>query len=64
MAQSLERVRTERAELLDSALSSRSGKDVPERSFDRFTELYATEERRYRLERTELMIRKAERQLT
>ena len=64
MAQSLERVRTERADSGDSALSAWSGKDVPERSFDRFTELYAAEERRYRLERTEMMIRKAERQLT
>jgi len=63
MARSLERVRTERAESLDSALSARSAKDVSERSFDRFADLYASEERRYRLERTELMIRRAERQL-
>ena len=64
MAQSLGRVRTEQAGSLEPAISALSGKDVSERSFDRFAELYASEERRYRLERTELMIRKAERQLS
>jgi len=64
MAQSLGRVRTEQTGSLEPALSAWSGKDVPERSFDRFAELYASEERRYRLERTELMIRKAERHVS
>jgi hypothetical protein len=62
MAQSLEQVRHNEAGLFEPAVGAQSGMDVPERTFDRFGDLYASEERRHRLERTELMIRRAERQ--
>jgi hypothetical protein len=64
MAQSVDHVRPGQSDLMEAALPVHPVKDVPGRAFDRLAELYASSERGERLERTELMIRKAERQLS
>jgi hypothetical protein len=64
MAQSVDHVRPRQSDIVEAALHAHCVKDVSERAFDRLAELYASSERGERLERTERIIRKAERQFS
>ncbi len=63
MASSIERASTNVSELVDMALVGPLRKDIPGLASDRICQLYAEEERRTRIARTDRMITRAQAQL-
>lgn len=63
MASSVDRTSTKTSRLVKTALVGPLCKDVPGLASDRVCQLYAEEERRERIARTDLMITKAQTQL-